>query len=162
MFPGVPGAPVSSGTLSTHLPLLWPLHCCPQAPQGTCPTLPLHWCSDTISQSTKPSRCWPAMFPPPWQDPGSNSTGALLVRVPHCPQSPKQPYLSLTPCKVSPKQPLLFPASRDSEPVLGGEGGTADRVLPPQGPSQPQAHSAQIVFLLLGPNRKYPSCISIF
>ena len=78
LVPGVPGAPMGSGMISAHLPLLQTLQCCPQAPPGTCPTLPGGWCSDYLP-GQEIFQVF-VVFPQPWQYPGSNGPGALLVR----------------------------------------------------------------------------------
>ena len=38
LVPGVPGAPMGSGMISAHLPLLQTLQCCPQAPSHPNPS----------------------------------------------------------------------------------------------------------------------------
>ena len=146
LVPGVLRAPVGSGMVSAHLPLLQtPVLPTRPSRDTSYPALVLvfrhHFPGQEIFQV-------PTVFPQPWWYPGSNGPGALLVRVPHCPRDPKQHHLSPTSCKVSPRQPLLLPESRDSEPVLWARVREANGVLPTTPVS------------LLAPSTQHPNLVS--
>lgn len=122
LVPGVPGAPMGSGMISAHLPLLQTLQCCPQAPPGTCPTLPGGWCSDYLP-GQEIFQVF-VVFPQPWQYPGSNGPGALLVRPTLSPgpqEAPLEPHILQSFFKAA-TSVSCFTGLRAS-PLGKGEGG---------------------------------------
>lgn len=145
LVPGVPGAPMGSGMISAHLlysRLFSAAHKPLREHVPPCPGAGVQ----TISQGRKSSRY-------SWCSPSPGSIQAQMAQGPswsgpHCPLGPKQHHLSPTSCKVSSRQPLLFPASRDSELVLWAKAREANRVPP------------ATVVSLLAPGTQHPNLVS--
>lgn len=98
--PGLPWAQPQSVTF-LHSGLLWAAHT-PFRDRVLCS--PLCWGSDTVSQSTKPTRCQPAVFP------SLSAFQAQMVEGPPCegPTVSPGPEAALSEPSVLQKQLLLF------------------------------------------------------
>ena len=153
LVPSVPRAPVGSGMVSAHLPLLQtPVLPTRPSRDPSHPALALvfrhRFPGQEIFQAS-------TVFPQPRL---KRYPGALVSRLkrprgspgqgPTLSRAPKQHHLSPTSCKASPRQPLLLPESRDSEPVLWARVREANGVLPTTPVS------------LLAPSTQHPNLVS--